>query len=74
MGACCQADQGKTAELDIPSGSRPGELRGVPQKSGGTKEQFENQRLEIFQPNHNNQLVLEVISQLEPFDWSQDET
>lgn len=54
MGACCQADQGKTAELDIPSGSRPGELRGVPKQTGGTKEQFDNQRLEIFQPNHNN--------------------
>jgi len=42
MGACCQADQGKAAELDIPGGSQPRELRNVVQKQGNIKEQFEN--------------------------------
>lgn len=31
---------------------------------------FQYQQLEIFQPQNNNQVVMDIIEQLQPFDWS----
>lgn len=32
-------------------------------------EQFKTEKADIFLPNYNNHVVLEIIKQLQPFDW-----
>jgi hypothetical protein len=72
MGVCCNtADQDTTTECEVPGG-KPGTTSQNQKQLKGKSvlEQFQYQQLEIFQPQNNNKCVMDIIDQLQPFDWA----
>jgi len=68
MGACCNVNEKDLAtECEVPGGGRPGTVankntnQALQTNGKSNLELFQYQQLDIFQPQYNNQVVMDII-------------